>query len=202
MQVQQQLAQTERTARLSSTTDSPDIDLRWHVMLTEPQREARAAKRLRELGFAPYFPSMPHRKLRVVSTIFGQQRRPLMILLPLFPGYLFLPLNMAWSFGPIYRASGLRTHSPFLIVDGRHARVSDRDIASMREIEAELRGQQQAAGLPFKAGDRVRVTHGPLQDFVGKISRMSDAERIELLMDVVGGKTRVLTTWRQIALEQ
>src|SRR6266436_8291865 len=110
-----------------------DIELKWHVLLCEPLNELKAARRLCDLGFSPYVPVIPGNTLVRVHTSFGVQRRERIFRRVMFPGYLFLPLNLTWEFGPIFTVDGLRVGqrwnlNPFLRVNGVHAIVSEDDM--------------------------------------------------------------------------
>lgn len=43
----------------------------------------------------------------------------------------------------------------------------------------------------LSAGDRVRITNGPLADFMAQVERIDSSKRVWLLMDVMGSKARV-----------
>jgi transcriptional antiterminator RfaH len=63
-------------------------------------------------------------------------------------------------------------------------------------LVAELMQRCDAAGVlqpdqDFVEGDRVRVTRGPFADFVSTIEKIDSERRIHLLLDLLGGKTRV-----------
>lgn len=179
-----------------------DIDLKWYVLLTEPNRERIAAARLRGLGFDPYVPTFQKLTHYTVRSMFGVTRRQRKVERPLFPGYLFIPLNLAWSFGPLYDVCGLRGAgkgkcSPFLKINGEFAIISEVAMAIIRDVTHKVNNPDDL-GLPYKVGDQVRILDGPFADRFAQIQTLDDAERIVLLMELLGRKTTVFASSRQI----
>jgi transcription antitermination factor NusG len=175
------------------------IDLRYFVMLTEPNCEIKARDHLKdELGFDPYVPVEEVVTYRSIYTMFGVKRRKVVTTRPIFRGYLFLPLNMAWSFGPLYRVPGLRQSGhAFLKQGGEHVVMDETDIEKLRKAEYAIAHPEDPC-LPYKAGDRVRIVDGPFKDLVATISRLDAEDRIELLMDILGRKTTLFAEAFQI----
>ena len=172
-----------------------------YILLAEPQREAVAVRRLIQLGFRPYAPQIRERGYRTVRSMFGSHRRECWRVRPLFPGYLFLPVDIFGpKFGLLHAVAGLRKGSPCLINGQGRVLLSGEAVDMVRHIEASV-NDPQSRGLPYRVGDRVRVIEGAFRDMVGKISRLDDAQRIELLMGMLGGQARIRVAARQIAVE-
>lgn len=187
-------------AGLVPPVPSPNIELRWHVLLTEPSCERKAEANLRRQGFKPYVPVEKTVEYRHVRSMFGVHRRAYDSVRPIFRGYLFLPLNVAWSFGPIYTTPGLRQNGhPFLQHCDRYAILDDVAIELIRKVEEALHNPE-LPGLPYKVGDKVRVVEGAFLDFVAEIAQLHDAARIELLMDLLGQKTKFFASAHQIVI--
>lgn len=176
------------------SSEDRSIDLKHFVMLTEPNCEFKARDHLKDvLKFDPYVPSEEVVSYRPVHTTFGVQRRKVISAKPIFRGYLFLPLNMAWSFGPLYRVPGLRQGGhPFLMQGGEHVVLNDVDVEKLRKAEYAIANPDDPC-LPYKVGDRVRIVEGPFKDLVAQIKRLDAEDRIELLMDFLGRKTTFFT---------
>lgn len=173
-----------------------DVDLRHYVLLTEPGAEFKAHRHLRANGFDPYVPSERVTKFRSIRSMFGSFRREYEALRPIFRGYLILPLNMAWSFGPLYTTPGLRDH-PFLMICGKPAVLKDADVERLRGAEEVLK-EAPIQGLAFRIGDAVRYLDGPFAGFAAQIIGLDDQHRIELLMDMLGARIKVHTSARHI----
>ena len=169
-----------------------------YILLAEPQREAVAVRRLRQLGFQPYCPYVRERGYRTVRSMFGSHRRECWRVRPLFPGYLFLPAG--GNLDMLHTVSGLRNGSPCLKNEAGRVLLTGKAMAVVRHIEAAVNAPE-SRGLPYRVGDKVRVIEGAFRDMVGKISRLDDAQRIEVLMNMVGGKARIMAAARQIAIE-
>jgi transcription antitermination factor NusG len=166
-----------------------EIDLRHHVLVTEPGAEFRAERHLKAQGFEPWVPSETVTAYRTVRNYMGTTRRPHQVTRPIFRGYIMLPLNQAWSFGPFYGIPGLRA-TPFLIICGKPAVVPEREIARLQEAEQKLKGAP-IEGLPYQVGDQVRILQGAFTGFAAEIAKLDDASRIELLMDLLGARTKI-----------
>jgi transcriptional antiterminator RfaH len=44
----------------------------------------------------------------------------------------------------------------------------------------------------LSVGQKVRVIGGPFADFVGELDQLTDSERVRVLLDIMGGRTRVV----------
>jgi len=148
----------------------------WAVARLEPHRERVALHCLGLAGFETYLPRLRERRLSHGRWI---ELRP-----PLFPGYAFFVVEAQWhtarcSMGVIG-----------LIMDGvRPAKVAGSVIADIRSRE---RGG--LVELPrregFKAGEQVRVMHGPFAGHLGLYAGMRPRERVLVLLAVLGGQVR------------
>src|SRR5581483_8039009 len=135
-----------------------DADLRKYVLVTEPGAEFKAQRHLKARGFDAWVPSERVTQVRRVRTIFGEIGRKIEIVRPIFRGYIFVPLNMAWSFGALYSTPGLR-QSPFLLICGQPAVVPECEVARLQQVETDLK-HAPLQGLPYRIGERVRITEG------------------------------------------
>lgn len=173
------------------------VDLRHYVLLTEPAAEAKVEKRLADQGFDPFVPKEKKTEVRSRHSMFGVSRYKIEITRPVFRGYVFVPLNLAWSWGPFYSTPGLRQR-PFLMLCDRPAVVNTVDMAKLKGLDLALQNPE-SHGLPYQIGDQVKILDGPFMDFVAKVSKLDDADRIELLMDILGGNAKTHVTASQIA---
>src|SRR5688572_20068074 len=117
-----------------SPREAECVELRHYVILTEPNAEFRARDFLIARGFKPYVPLEDIVTIRSMRSFWGTHRRKVEGVRPLFRGYLFLPLNIAWSFGPLYEAPGLKRPNPFLMHNDCKVIATDDDIELIKRI--------------------------------------------------------------------
>lgn len=174
------------------------VDLRYFVLLTQPNQELRAEQQLLDRGFDPFVP----RETKIVNygvrSAWGSTVRKREVVRPLFRGYLFLPLNVAWSFGPIYQCDGLRQNGRcFYVVNGRHVVLRPCDLELLRQAER-VSAELAKPGSIYKPGQDVKLLTGPFADLVMKVVRLDEAGRIELLCELFNGSSKQFTTVDQI----
>jgi transcriptional antiterminator RfaH len=147
----------------------------WYVASVQPHQEARAERNLRLQGFEPWLPRMrrSRRHARRIETV----------LAPFFPGYLFVRLNCEierWR--AINGTQGVRH---LLCQDGRPAKVPSDFVETLRRSSDE-EGLLSARTDDLKVGGEVRLISGPFMDYVGSLLRLTDQERVTLLLKVLG----------------
>jgi transcriptional antiterminator RfaH len=79
------------------------------------------------------------------------------------------------------------------------APVPDEVISSLKCRESTSGFVQLDHRPKFKAGDKVRILEGAFYDCLGIYDGMSDRERVEILLDLLGRKVRVLMNAEAIA---
>ena len=128
----------------------------WHVLWTRSHCERAVHEQLEARGFLPFLPT-----IEIWSRRRGRKR---LIVVPMFPGYLFLHAALdKKSHVEVRKAVGLVR----ILGDAwdRPAVVPDHDVAAIRQLmEAGLQG------LPhpyLREGQRARVTDGPLAGVEG-----------------------------------
>lgn len=160
----------------------------WYVVSTLPNQEARAEANLRRQGYASWMPRFcrSRRHARRIDTV----------LAPLFPGYLFVQLDLdrqAWS--AINGTYGVRR---IICRNDRPARLPDDFIAALHGTL----DQQGLAGVPeqwLQAGMKVRVLSGPFVDCVGTLVDLASRERVALLLTVLGREVAAVVSRRAVA---
>lgn len=173
----------------------PDVDLRYFVLFTEPMGEQRAATYLRNAGFNPWVPLFQRTMIYHVRKYGRSEPRSRRVPWPIFCGYLFLPLNRAWSFGPIDRCPYLRqSGDKFMTYHGQYKLLSTKDLVDIRQAETIANYRDS-----YKVGDQVMILSGPFAERMAKIAELDDVDRIALLMDIFGRETRTFASVDQIA---
>ena len=155
---------------------------RWYLAQTQPRAEAKASLNLRRQGFEIYLPRYLKQRRHA--------RRVEPVLAPLFPGYLFVAID-------INAQRWLSIDSTFGV--SRLVRDGDRPAAVPLAIITALKCREDAKGLVvldqrprFSPGDKVRVLEGPFGDCYGLYDGMSAGERVAILLDLLGRKVRVV----------
>lgn len=171
------------------------VDLRHFVLFAEPMREIKARDWFLSQGFMPWVPLYNKTSIYHVRSYGRSVPRSRTAPAPIFTGLLFLPLNVAWGFGPVEDCPYLRQSGSKFLKNKRGYKVlSANDLAEIRQCEAVANFQDA-----YKIGDEVIVLDGPFAERVANINKLDDAERIELLMDIFGRKTTIFASASQIA---
>ncbi len=132
----------------------------WYALWTRSHCEERVREQLAGKGFEVFLPKIDQWSKR------GGERR--VIRVPMFPGYLFLRRAMdKASYVAVRQARGLVG----ILGEGwdRLATIPEADVAAVQRL-VEVR----APALPYpylRAGQRVRITSGPLADLEGILVR-------------------------------
>jgi transcriptional antiterminator RfaH len=158
----------------------------WACARLEPRRERLALYCLGLAGFETYFPRLREKRVSHGRRI---EVRP-----PLFPGYCFLTIEAQWH------AARWSVGVLGLIMDGiRPAKVADSVITDIRSHE-----RNGLVELPrrdeFMAGDQVRILKGPFAGHFGLFAGMKPRDRVEVLLALLGGCSRVLLPESHIVL--
>ena len=161
----------------------PDLDgPRWFAVQTRRGREQQAQFHLANQGYEHFLPLYPKtrrhaRKLQTVLSAF-------------FPGYLFVqlditrqrwrPINGTFGVSRLVMETETRPQPvPAGVVEALHANV---DGASVLQLDD--RGD-------LAMGSQVRVLAGPFAEQLGKLTRLDGNGRVQVLLEILGGATRV-----------
>ncbi|MBY6240620.1 transcription termination/antitermination NusG family protein [Methylosinus sp. Sm6] len=145
-------------------------------MQTRPRREAGVALQLAAQHFRAFLPKMSRtvrhaRKLRLVET-------------PLFPGYLFVSLDLGrdrWrSVNGTFGAVGL-------IMGDEFPSPAPRGVVESLLSCADARGACRF-DHDLVEGQKVKVLVGPFADAIGSLIRLDAHERVRVLLDIMGGQ--------------
>jgi transcriptional antiterminator RfaH len=152
---------------------------RWYVARTLPQRELRAAQQLGNQGFRSFVPRYwkNRRHARKVETVS----------VPLFPRYIFTILDRSRD---RWRSVNGTFGVDRLVTYGGEPQPVPRGV-----VESLIEAVDPDGSIQFdfhlKEGQTVRVTAGPFADLVGELEHLDDNGRVRVLLEIMGGKTRV-----------
>jgi transcriptional antiterminator RfaH len=153
----------------------------WFVLQLKPNSHHQAAKNLKQQGFETFLPFN--------STTSRQASRFITTTKPLFPGYMFITFDRAetgWNkINNTYGVSHLVTFNSIL-----------KSIPT--KFVNNLMKRYDTAGrlLPMqklKKGDQVKVLEGPFANFIASIETYETDQRIWILMDLMGRRTKMQT---------
>lgn len=153
---------------------------RWYVAQTQVHSEERARINLERQGFETYLPR--YRRER------RHARRRDTVRTPLFPGYIFVRLDL--------RSAPWRSINGTFGVNHLICR-GEQPAALPEDIVEELVERENEAGLvvlqprSFHKGESLRIVSGAFCDCQGLFEDMADRERVVLLLDLLGRKVRV-----------
>jgi transcription antitermination factor NusG len=149
-----------------------DADLypRWYAARTLPRHEKVVAEHLGRVPFESYLPLYQAER--------NWKGRRAEVLLPLFPGYVFIKINLT------DRVQVLRhpSVSGLVCFNGKPAPLPDDQIEGLRQWLA----SRSAEPYPFMVeGKRVRVKAGPLAGMQGVIVRRKGKNRLVVTIDAL-----------------
>lgn len=153
---------------------------RWYVAQTLVRSEEKARLNLERQGFDPYLP----RYLREIR----HARRKDVVKAPLFPGYIFVHLDLDTA--PWRSINGTLGISHLICNGERPAAVPD-------GVVDEIRAREDNHGLitlipkQFQKGEALRIVSGAFADCLGLFEKMADRDRVVMLLDLLGRKVRV-----------
>jgi transcriptional antiterminator RfaH len=153
----------------------------WFVLQFKPNSHHRAIKNLTQQGFETFLP--------LHNTTFRKSSRFINTVQPLFPGYMFISFDrtkLEWhKINNTYGVSGLVTFNSLL----KSIPTSFIDSLMKRyDLSGNLLPMQK-----LKKGDQVKVLSGPFANFIATVEKYETDQRIWILMDLMGRKTKIQT---------
>ena len=153
---------------------------RWYAVRTKARQEDMAVDNLRRQAFDTYLPRIRGAKRRD-----GHWQT---VVEPLIPGDLFVSMDISTqSIAPIQSTRGVIG----LIQFGNELRpVPENVIMELSDAQVDERTPIDPAYI-FKNRDRVRFVEGPMAGMTAILEAKTDAERVLLLMDMLGQRNHV-----------
>jgi transcription elongation factor/antiterminator RfaH len=152
---------------------------RWYVVRTQAQRELQATKQLENQEFRVFLPR--HLKNR------RHARRVETVSAPLFPQYLFTVLDLTkdrWRC-----INGTLGVDRVLICAGEPQPVPHGLIESLIQV-ADADGTI-CFDFQLREGQTIKVGAGPFADVIGRLEKLDDKGRVNVLLEMLGGTVRV-----------
>lgn len=159
----------------------------WFLAQIKPNCVAIAQRNLTRQNFQTFLP--------VQEATRRQRGRFVSALAPLFPGYIFVACDPAA--GHCRAISATQGITRLVSFGAAPAPVPDAIVTQLM-----LRCDANGRLLPpqrLAPGDRVRLTRGPFADFVAEVETITPDRRVWVLLDLMGGATRVALRPDQLA---
>src|SRR5215469_3576547 len=167
--------------------------LRWYLIYTKPSSEALALKNLARQHYQPYLP-------RIMQSVRRAGRRYERVV-ALFPRYLFLRLNEGQqALAPVRSTVGVAGIVRFGL---RYTIVPDRVIDDLQARADPATGLHRLSiGVQPTPGAAVRIRRGPLDGLEGVFERAAGADRVIVLLRLLGQHACVCVPADSIVLSQ
>ena len=151
----------------------------WYLIQTKPNAHNTAARNLARQECDVFLPLVEQTRRR------AQQFRT--ELRPLFPGYLFVGLReQAPSWRTLNSTHGV---SRGVSLDGTYRPVPEALISQLQD-QCDEAGVFRAQDV-FTSSDVVQIQTGPFASFLAEVEDMAPDQRIWVLIDLMGQKSRV-----------
>ena len=145
----------------------------WYAVAVQPHADALAGTHLRRQGFSVFAPTLT-RTVRHARRFVTKQA-------PLFPGYLFIALDLERD---RWRAvNGTRGVRGILTAGDRPARVPEPVVRELMALEGSEAVWPEGAALEMVAG--------PFAGLVGRLVRLDGAARVTVLLQLIGADRAV-----------
>jgi transcriptional antiterminator RfaH len=153
----------------------------WFAVHTRPRQEALAEEHLRRQCYEVYCP-----RIRQQRRSRGRWRQSTE---PLFPRYLFVHLTPGQdNFSPVRYSTGVRD---FIRFGGTPGRVPEVLIDEIRRHEDRELGVH-VAREQWQRGDAIEIVAGPFAGSRGIFTAASGAERVVILLTLLGRENRIV----------
>ena len=174
---------------MSSNTNKQNQNRSWYLVLTKAQSEFNAQENLLRQGYEIYLP--------LVQTSRRCNGKNIKRTEAFFPRYLFIYLNKEtdnWS--PIRSTIGVADIVRF---GGVPAVVPEIMIDKLKMNEDEF-GLQSFEKKEFKQGDKIEIISGAFEGYKAVFQKMKNAERVSVLLDIVGNNTQVTLSVHELEI--
>lgn len=160
----------------------------WYLIQFKPNSHRIAECNLNRQGFETFLPKQKITRRKASSFVSD--------LKPLFPGYMFVSVNS--DLAPWRSLNSTIGASKLVSFEGKPKPLPLQLISGLM-----LRCDASGVLLPPKSlskGDTVEMLKGPFANFIATVDTIDPEQRIWVLMDFMGQKTRIQVTADQFQL--
>lgn len=159
----------------------------WYVAHTRPRQETIAELNLQRQGFQCYLP-----RLSVRRRVRGHWQS---LLEPLFPGYLFVQLDLECGHvAPIASTRGLRALVRF---GTQYLPFADDAVTWLRQQELQQQARATEREL-FSPGEALTLLEGPFAGLKAVYQCSRSQDRVELLIQILGAQHTLVVPQDQV----
>ncbi|MBS0418952.1 MAG: transcription/translation regulatory transformer protein RfaH [Proteobacteria bacterium] len=167
--------------------------LRWYLVHTKSASESVARENLERQRYDVYLP-------RIVESVRRGERR-IDRIAPLFPRYLFLRLNEGQqALAPVASTIGVAAIVRF---GSQYTIVPDRVVRELQERADPHSGLHRLnSESRLTPGATVRIRRGPFEGLEGVFERAAGADRVVVLLNLLGQASQVCVSRESILLSR
>lgn len=160
----------------------------WYVVYTQPGNEHLATEHLCNQGFEVYLPLCQKTTKRA--------RRFITKIIPLFPRYLFVYLDVNIQ---QWRVINSTRGVTCLLTQGCTPAPVPEDVVETLQKDMDQTNQVPLSTLmKFQTGDALTILSGPFAGESGVYEKMSSKDRVDLLLKIMGSKVRITLPLREV----
>ncbi len=156
-----------------------DRNTSWFLAQMKPNCANIAEKNLKRQGFNTFLPLEEETRQRNGKFITAMR--------PLFPGYIFVAFDVARG---LWRTVNSTYGITRLVSFGKEPTPVPRDLVSHLMLRCDAKGKVMPP-QSLEPGDQVTLTKGPFANFIAEVEQIAPDRRVWVLMEIMGGQTRV-----------
>lgn len=165
---------------------SHDSGTSWFLAQLKPNCASIADKNLKRQGFRTFLPLEEETHQRNGKFVTTMQ--------PLFPGYIFVAFDVARG---LWRSVNSTYGITRLVSFGKEPTAVPLDLVSQLMLRCDASGKLMPPCI-FRPRDEVTLTKGPFTNFVAEVEKIAPDRRVWVLVEIMGGKTRVAVGMDQL----
>jgi len=161
----------------------------WYAVHTHPRAENTVVNHLKRQGFDTYLPLFKKKRKHA--------RRVDSVLVPFFPRYLFVGMNIEnvrWR--SIRSTVGV---SNFICSGDTPIKVPEHVLGILKSREDENGLIKLVTERIFETGDKVQIVDGAFSNFIAVVKEKRGTERVSLLLNLMGSQITLNSSLESIS---